>query len=467
MRRNTLIFSMLTLLTPMLLSACGGGDAQDVETAANPPAAQTVDTAQAGTARTDAEAEARNSGNAESAGETGNALDLDGFENVLRGEIENEIRSGFVYAVMRDGAVVARGAFGAADRENEIPMTAQTRFRIASMTKPITTTAILMLADDGALKLDDPVSKFIPELGDLEVAVSRDADASGAIPTEPLERPITIRHLMTHMAGLGYVFDQQTALGARHLEFNLYAAEGALADRVKLLANAPLYAQPGEQWIYSYATDALGRVVEVASGKSLEDFLSERLFAPLGMDDTEFAVDTSDLDDVAVVYAHNDDGVLIRYEGASLGENPNTNGAGWQSGGGGLISTVDDYLAYCQMLINGGTGPDGAQLLSKKRIDLMFESQVPPSARPDEWRDHQMSFGFGGWVRLAQPEKPGNSETTGHFGWGGYYDTSFVISRNDKLAYVLLAQREPGPNDKPSKAPDLIRALVMSLNQDV
>ena len=381
-------------------------------------------------------------------------------EKKLQAEVAEEIRSGFVAMVLQDGAIVDTAVVGLADREAGVPMAETTRFRIASMTKPVTSVAILMLADDGALSLNDPLAKFLPSFAGQEVATSVESNGDDGFDTEPLARPIAIRDLLTHTSGLGYVFDGETDLGKTYLESNLFEMEGDLAARIEALATLPLYRQPGEEWLYSYATDVLGRVVEVASGQPLETFMRTRIFEPLGMTDTEFLIDASDLDRAAVVYAHDEDGAIVRYAGGSLGADPNENGAGWAAGGAGLISTAADYLAFCRFLIDNGVTRDGERLLSEKGVNGVFDSAIPYSARPEDWRKDGMSFSLAGWVMLANPADREDQTTTGAFGWGGYYDTSFAINRTEKSAYVVMAQREPGPNDKPSKAGEIMRGVL-------
>ncbi len=379
---------------------------------------------------------------------------------LLATEVANEIRAGFVAMAMQDGEIIMSEAVGLADREADTPMSPDTRFRIASMTKPITSVAILMLADEGKLSIDDPLATYLPAFAEVKVATSLSANEDGVIPTTPPERPITLRHLLTHTSGIGYLFDVETDLGQLYLSKNLYAMEGDLEARINTLASLPLYSQPGEKWIYSYATDVLGRVVEVASEQSLDQFFSERIFTPLGMNDTEFSFDESDLENVAVVYAHDEAGNIIRYQGDDQGGNPNEEGAGWYSGGAGLISTASDYLAFCQMLINDGVAPDGSQLLSTASLDAVFDSQIGPAARTDEWRGQGASFSLAGWVALADPSNPDSTKGAGAFSWGGFYDTGFTINRYEKSAYVVLAQRQPTPHDKPSKANNLMRTAL-------
>jgi len=318
--------------------------------------------------------------------------------------------------------------------------------------------ALLMLVEEGRVLLNDPVSLYIPAFADMRVATTPFKDENGNIPTESLTKPITIHHLLTHMSGLGYVFDGQTDLGKSILESGVFSADGELASRIDIISRFPLYQQPGEKWQYSFATDVIGLVVEVVSGQNLETFMIKRIFEPLKMTDTEFFYDRTDFERLAIVYTHNESGEIIPFNGGGLSGAPNEQGSGWYSGGGGLISTAGDYVRFMQMLLNDGS-LDGSRILSPATVRLMMESHVPFVARPKDWQTTGMTFGLGGWV-LEQPGLTGSMSAPGQFGWGGYYDTTFSISPVDNLAYVILAQREPGPNDKPSRAGDLVRSIA-------
>ncbi|MEL6370362.1 MAG: serine hydrolase domain-containing protein [Pseudomonadota bacterium] len=380
------------------------------------------------------------------------------FDDLLQQEIDAGVRSGFVVMVNEGRKTIHQSALGMADIENETPMTLDTRFRIASMTKPVTTVALMMLVEEGKVSLDDPVSDYIAGFATTPVATDYTRNADGNFLTAPIETPMTIKQILTHTAGLGYLFDGETDLGKYYFENSLFVLDGNLGDRIDFLATLPLYEQPGEKWLYSYGTDVAGRIVEVASGTTLEDFFQTRIFEPLSMNDTLFVIEDEDLDGAAVVYSHNEAGTLVRSEGDGVNPNPNTTGLGWASGGGGLVSTAADYQKFCRMLLNGGEA-NGSRLLKDQTVALMLGSHVPAAARPADWLEQGISFGLGGWVKLANPADPADQSTTGHFGWGGYLDTIFMISKEDDFSYVLLAQREPGPNDRPSDAQDRIRAI--------
>lgn len=380
------------------------------------------------------------------------------LEAVLQEEVDAGLRAGFVAAVGHNGREVYSVAVGLADIEEEIAMAQTTRFRIASMTKPVVSFALMQLVEEGKVLLTDPVSRYIPSFAQMRVATSTAAGPNGSIPTEPLNRAITVHDLMTHMSGIGYLFDFESDLGKLYLRNSLYNLDGDLAARIDALTALPLYDQPGKKWIYSYSTDVVGRIIEVASGKSLEDYLKGRVFAPLGMNDTEFFFDESDFDRLAVVYAFGVEGEMVKAQAGGALPSPNEKGHGWHSGGGGLVSTARDYLRFAMMLTQGGE-LDGVRLASPATVRLMLENHTPAEAMFEPWRSQNIGFGLGGSV-IVSPGLTGNVAAPGQWGWGGYYDTTFFISPADNLAVVLMAQREPGPTAPPSRASDLARSIA-------
>ncbi len=351
-------------------------------------------------------------------------------------------RSGYVMAIAMDGRVEHVSEAGYADIDSATPMTADTVMRIASMTKPVTAAAILILAEDGALEIGDPVSDYVPAFAETRVATSVSRNDDYEIPTEPLARPITLEDLLTHTSGLGYVFDYETNLGALYLDTNVYEDRSlSLADRNAALAGLPLYFQPGERWQYSWSNDVLGSVIEEASGMSFEDFVQERIFGPLGMDSTTFfpARNPAIMDRVATLYTHDEDGALVAID-------PRTDfaaDANVEAGGAGLFSTVNDYMRFAQMLANGGE-LDGARILSPESIAAMATDHVGPDRMPDDMNRQNLGYGYSVGV-TREGDGPAPAGLPGDFGWGGYFDTSFTISPSTGLVAVIMAQEQPGP----------------------
>lgn len=386
------------------------------------------------------------------------------IEPALQEEVDAGVRAGFVVAVGFKDQSRYLATVGQADMARDRAMTADTRFRIASMTKPITTAGILILVEQGKLRLNDPVADYIPAFADLKVAKSPMKGDDGRFETQALARPITIHDLLTHQAGLGYLFDGRSDLGKQLIADSLYRGEGDLAARIERLVQHPLYHQPGTRWFYSYATDVAGRVIEIVSGQTLEAFLDGEIFTPLGMDDTEFLVDESDLAGVATLYTADEEGRLMPFGAGEngLGPNPNKSGAGWMSGGGGLISTAPDYLRFCLMLLNGGA-LDGKRVLSPATVQLMVTDQVAEPALPADWIG--LGFGLGGQI-VNQPGLAGQMAAPGDWRWGGFYETSFFISPATGLAVVVMTQREPGPTMPESRAADTVRAIAYGALKD-
>lgn len=388
-------------------------------------------------------------------------LDLERLGDIqaaLQAEVDNGLRAGFVAGVItRDGETYST-AVGMADRETSTPMTVDTRFRIASMTKPIVTAAVVQRAERGVVSLDDPVSKYVSAFADVRVALAEEPDETGAIPTRAPARAMTIHDLLTHTSGIGYLFDNETSLDRKYLEAGLYATGGTLAERVERLARIPLYSDPGAEWRYSYSIDVAGLVIEVATGQSLEDYLTENFFAPLGMTDTEFLVDQTDFDRLATVYEFDTAGNLTRFKTDANGFNVNEEGFGVMSGGAGLVSTLHDYLRFCEMILRGGE-LDGARILSASSVKRMLSDNLEPGAAGHLWERKYASFGLGGVV-VTHPELADQLVRKGEWGWSGFWDTWFVVDPADGLAVVLLAQTQPGPGAPPSDARRAVKAIA-------
>jgi CubicO group peptidase (beta-lactamase class C family) len=369
--------------------------------------------------------------------------------------------AGAVTLIARHGRVAQSAAYGHLNLETAQPMQHGAIFRLASMTKPITAVAVLLLFEEGHFLLDDPIADYIPEFAHTKVFVREEGTG---IEVTDLERPITIRHLLTHTAGLTYDFMEG---GPVH---RMYAREFTedkpLEDWVKRLATVPLLFQPGAYWEYSVGLDVLGRLVEVISGQPFDAFLRERLFNPLAMPDTGFFVSPPNLSRLAAVYNHADDGRLQRDDAP---EHSCSQPPVFLSGGGGLVSTAGDYARFCQMLVNSGT-MDGIRLLGRKTIDLLMANHLPRGA---------MSFtpsfaGFGGFnqvlggaahMNVALSSLPdccfagyaqalggathlhsalsGMPVSPGSYWWGGAYSTQFWIDRQEDLCGVFMCQLQP------------------------
>ena len=353
---------------------------------------------------------------------------------IARLQAEGQL-AGAVTVVARHGRLVSLTAHGVADVASGRSMQTDAIFQIQSMTKPIVTGAALMLLEEGRFLLSDPVEKFLPEFHDMKVAVAR-TDAPGGYVLVPATRAITLLDLLTHRAGFtglppsGSPVEalRRKALQSLPADYNF-----TLEEYVKNLAASPLEAQPGEVYRYGPATVVLGRVIEVVSGRTLEEFLQERIFAPLGMEDTFFSVPETKRPRVVPAYASGPDHKLVR-----LPSDPLT--TRFFSGGGNLFSTATDYLRFCQMLLNGGE-LEGHRLLGRKSVELMTTPTVEDLPMPFL---RGQSFGLG--VAVQKPDgTSGLLGSPGTYGWSGGYNTYFRIDPHEQLILILMAQQEFSP----------------------
>lgn len=368
------------------------------------------------------------------------------IDKVIEKSIDGEKIAGAVAIVARKGKVAYLKSFGMMDMEAKKPMHVNTIFRIASMTKPITSLAVMMLYEEGHFLLNDPVSKFIPEFKGAHVLVpkSMEETTSSGVTTVPAEQEITILHLLTHTSGLTYQWNQQLGeiynnAGITH---GLIQDEGTIGGKMKILADLPLLHDPGERWEYGLSIDVLGYLVEVVSGKTLDEFFQERIFKPLGMKDTYFFISEENFSRLAAVYASNQEGGISRLpedpvvEGTLIysASYPYSGPERYFSGGGGLCSTISDYLQFLQMMLNGGE-LDGVRLLSRKTVELMTVDHV---------KELNDDFGFGlGFGITRDLGESGEIGSVGAYSWGGFYYTTFWVDPEEEMIGILMSQLHP------------------------
>jgi CubicO group peptidase (beta-lactamase class C family) len=355
--------------------------------------------------------------------------------------IDDKRIAGVVTLVIRHGQVAWFDAQGMADREAGKAMQKDALFRICSMTKPITSTAVMMLYEEGKFLLEDPISKYLPEFKNPKVLVK---PASGQPYTIPATREITIRDLLRHTSGLTYNWN--ASLGQAYYDAGVASGllqyDGTIGDSVKRLAGLPLLFNPGDRFEYSLSVDVLGRLVEVVSGMPFDEFLRTRILGPLGMKDTFFFVPPEKAARLATVYAYDEGKGLGRFPDAPVIEGsfvysadyPTTGPRKLFSGGAGLCSTAMDYGRFCQMMLNGGRLGD-VRILSRKSVELMSHDQLGKISA-------EMGFGLGFGVDgvkgpLAELGTPGS------FNWGGFYYTSFVIDPKEDMIVISMAQLHP------------------------
>jgi CubicO group peptidase (beta-lactamase class C family) len=357
---------------------------------------------------------------------------LDRITHAMQVHVDARRVAGCVMLIARHGKVGYYQPLGMRDIEAGLPMERDTIFRIYSMSKPITSVALMTLYEENAFELDDPVPKFIPGLGGLQVAAGEGDDVT----LMPANRDMTVRDLLCHTAGLSYGFDDSTYVDSLYREAGMLASE-SLAEMVGKLGRLPLAYHPGERWQYSVAVDVQGRLIEVLSGMPFDRFLQERIFGPLEMVDTAFWVTPDRADRFAAVYRPGEDMVLERSEEQiSLGGPDYLTPAKLLSGGGGLVSTAGDYARFAQMLLNGGE-LDGARILKPETLSLMTRNHLGDI--PRDWLEDDFGLGFS-----VQKESPGGTvPSPGTFGWGGAAHTRFWVDPQEDLFAVWMVQIMP------------------------
>ncbi|MEE9229436.1 MAG: serine hydrolase domain-containing protein [Acidobacteriota bacterium] len=358
---------------------------------------------------------------------------------VMQKYIDEKKVAGVLTMVARDGKVVHFEARGLMDIENNKKMAPDTIFRIYSMTKPVTSIALMMLYEEGRFRLSDPASKFIPEFEDLKVYAGGPKEN---MRLAELERPVTIHHLLTHTSGLTYGLFGNHPVDQLYLEANLFDTEVPTKEMAQKVLKLPLAGQPGTVFNYSVSTDILGHLIERISGRRFDEFLKERIFEPLKMKDTGFYVPAGKLDRFAVLYDVKEDGRLELSDAPATGSFAKP--PAFLSGGGGLVSTASDYLRFAAMVLNGGE-LDGIRLLSRKTIELMTTNHLPDELVPIHVAGHPIDgygFGLGFAVRvdLAQAASLGS---VGMYFWSGMANTGFWIDPEEKLIAIIMAQYLP------------------------
>jgi CubicO group peptidase (beta-lactamase class C family) len=364
---------------------------------------------------------------------------LQRLSDVLQGYVEDGKLAGGVALVARHGKVAYLKAFGQRDRESGSAMQNDTIFRIASQTKALVSVGCMVLQEEGRLLISDPISKYLPEFEDTTVATPK---KDGGYEVVKAKRPITIRDLLTHTAGIGYGYGAATDRWKEAGVQGWYFAdrEEPIGVTVSRVASLPFDAQPGERFVYGYSSDILGALIERVSGETLDDFLQNRVFTPLGMQDTHFFLPRLKQDRLSVVYSVSDAGTLLRAPdpGGGVGQGAYLEGPRKSfSGGAGLLSTAMDYTRFLQMMLNGGEF-NGHRVLSPKTVELMTVNHLReiPFGMPGT------GFGLGFYVTedLGDRGLPGS---IGEFGWGGAYHSTYWVDPVERLVVVYFTQLNP------------------------
>ena len=359
------------------------------------------------------------------------------LDTFLDSYVEQGRLPGAVLQLTHDGKTVYHHAAGFRDLEAAAPMEPDTIFRIASMSKAVVSTAVLMLQERGALVIGQPVGDFLPEYAQTTVAAARE---DGGYEVVDADRPITIRDLLTHTAGIGYGYgpaaERWHAAGLQHWYFG--HRDEPIRETVQRIGGMPMDAQPGERFVYGYNTDILGALVEAASGQPLDRFLATELFEPLGTDDTSFYLPPAKADRLAVVYSRTEGGDLVRAGGDTPfhGQGHYVDGPRASfSGGAGLLSTTDDYTRFLEALRRGGP------ILGRKSVELMTVNHLGPGIVA-----LQPGTGFGlGFAVVLDVGASGQPGSVGEFSWGGAYHTRYWVDPAEKLTVVYMTQVLPAP----------------------
>ena len=367
-------------------------------------------------------------------------------DHLMRNYIEPGKIAGALTLVYRKGQLGYLEPLGKMDLERNKPMAEDTIFRIYSMSKPITSIALMQLYEQGHFQLNDAVSRWIPEFANLRVF------QSGVVPnfiTRPCDRPMTIRDLMTHMSGLTYGFMYASNVDHAYRKLGVGGVQpgSTLKDMIETLGTLPLEFSPGTRWNYSVATDVLGYLVERMSGQRFDEYLKQHIFDPLGMSDTGFTVPAEKVERFAANYSRKPDKTL------QLEDDPQDSiyirPRSFLSGGGGLVSTAADYLTFCRMLLGQGS-VDGVRIIGRKTLELMTVNHLPHDEDLMHWASGTFSettyqgFGFGlGFSINLGPARTSAIGSEGEYAWGGAASTAFWVDPAEDLAVIFMTQFMP------------------------
>lgn len=360
------------------------------------------------------------------------------IDEMLINSIENNQIPGAVALIARNGKIVYHKSFGLAENKTKRSFKPDDIFRIASQTKAITSTAVMMLWEEGRFSLDDSISKYIPQFQNAQVLESFN-DSDTTYTTRPANKPITIRHLLTHTSGIGYGViddDQFRKIYQKAGIVDAFTANPVTIEgNIKKLAKLPLHHNPGEKFTYSEGLDVLGYLIEILSGKPLDEFFRERIFSPLGMDDTYFYLPDSKIDRLVPVQTRKDD-KWVRYTDTTYydPDYPIKGAKKFFSGGGGLSSTAKDYATFLQMYLNNGE-LNGVRILSRTTVQFIMANQIG-----DLWGDSGAYYGLAFGVLDQKGQNMGGRGSIGTFDWGGYFNTQYFADPKENIIGILMKQ---------------------------
>lgn len=368
------------------------------------------------------------------------SFDAASMDTLLSEAISSGAHIGVSALVFDEGRTVYKNAFGMADRERGYAADLDTVWRIYSMTKPITAALIMDLREDGLLDLDDPVSRYIPELAAMQVV---SAGSDGTPVFTPQARPMTIKDLLLHRAGMGYgIFGDANPVESAYAKAGLFDPAETLDIKMQKLAKLPLLAQPGDGWYYSYSIDVLGRIAELVTGERLGDVMQSRLFSPLGMSETSFRVQPDQKARFASNYLLSAAGTYTVQDDSQTSGFLNENA--YQSAGGGLVSTLGDFAKFAQMMLDGGVY-EGTRILSAESTEMMTADQMDADdafMMPWLGAATNASFGYGGSVQIKTDaaQAASSGKAAGQWGWGGAARTNFWIDPDNNAFGIIMLQ---------------------------
>lgn len=367
------------------------------------------------------------------------------IDGMLKDAVAQNKLPGMVALIARNGKIVFYKAYGMADNESGKALKKDDIFRIASQTKAITATAAMMLWEEGKFKLDDPISKYIPEFGEAQILDTFN-EKDSSYTTKPAKNQITIRHLLTHTSGIGYGAidddDRFRKIYAKAGIIDAFTTEPvSIEQNIKKLARLPLHHEPGENWTYSEGLDVLGYLIEKISGMPFDTFLRTRIFDPMGMNDTWFYLPDAGKSRLVSVQEKTD-GQWKRFKGSFYDVDYPVKGARqFFSGGGGLSSTAKDYATFLQMYLNNGT-LNGVRLLSRKTVEVIMANQIG-----DIWKGNT-SYGLAFELVNRKGQDAGGLGSAGTFDWGGYFNTQYFADPKEKLIGIIFKQTQGKVDDE-------------------
>jgi CubicO group peptidase (beta-lactamase class C family) len=388
-----------------------------------------------------------------------NPQKLQRIDDYFHDEIANGKIPGAIVLISQHGKPVYQRFFGVQDVASKKPMTDNTIFRIFSMTKPITSVAAMILIDQGKLRLDDPVAKYIPSFAKVKVGVeNKGENGQSTLELVPVDRPVTVFDLMTQSSGITYGFYGGGLVRKAYTDAKIYDGDFDNAEFAERIARLPLKEQPGTLWDYGHSTDILGRIIEVVSGKSLLQFEKDALLDPLGMKDTAFYVTDPEKQKLIALPMPNDSDFRVGF--VSSASVPMK----WESGGGGMVTTMADFAKFSQMLLNGGS-LGGKQYLSPKAFKEMTTDKVGPNSGIDRDYFYFPGDGFGYGLGIGVRTDPGNAKPPppgdlGELKWDGASGCYFVIDRKQDMFFVLLEQT---PSERQKIQPALKKLIYEAM----